>query len=205
MTYLFNDLEQKVVNYGYQKLPALLNDNNLDNLFIGPNNLLKKDRIEKVNVYSKPIYSVADLNCLSSQEKNPNAPIQILVGDSPGSNIVPISNHLICFLKLGKALTSHHNVVHGGAIATIMDEFLVKVALPFTTNHFAVTANLNIKYMKPLKFEEEDSSLDVILECFIVGRKEDRKFDVCGYLKNIEGGYRYCKGELLVVVPRSHQ
>lgn len=205
MTCPFDELEQKVVASGYEKLPALLNEDNLDNLFVGPNNLLQRDRIEEVNVYSKPIYSFVDLNRLEGQEKSTKDPIQILVGDSPGSDTVPISNHLLCFLRLGKGLTSHQNIVHGGAIATIMDEFLVKVALPFTTNNFAVTASLDIKYVKPLKFENEERLLNVVLECFVIGRKEGRKFDVSGYLKSIEGNYRYCKGELLVVVPRDCQ
>ncbi|QPG75739.1 hypothetical protein FOA43_003099 [Brettanomyces nanus] len=204
MTYLsFEDLEKEVAVAGYEHIPTLLNENNQDSLFIGHNNLLQKDRIEEVRIYSKPIYTHTELDKLINQG---SGPIQYLVEDKGNwsdTDTEPISNHLIGFFRLGKLLTSHLNVVHGGAIATLIDEFFVKVTLPLTPNSFAVTANLNIKYSKPLKFNDEDRLLEVVLECFIVKMKEHRKFTVYGYLKNIHDGYRYCKGELLVVVPKN--
>ncbi|VEU23912.1 DEKNAAC105158 [Brettanomyces naardenensis] len=198
----FSELEEQTKAAGYKQISALLNEENEDMLFVGHNNLLQKDRIEEVRIYSKPVYSQEQLNKLINQE-DADAPIQPFVTDSPSELEEPISNHLIGFLKLGKLLTSHLNVIHGGVIATLIDEFFVKVTLPLTPRSFAVTANLNIKYMKPLKFEENDRLLDVVLECFIVRMKEHRKFKVCGYLKNVHDGYRYCKGELLVIVPRN--
>ncbi|GME84129.1 unnamed protein product [Ambrosiozyma monospora] len=222
-----NQLVQEIQENGYEKQPWILNTN--EDLFTGPNNLKQKGKIESVQIYSKLIYTQDEIDYLDgtgdgkvvkylssngteknvggvgqeSVQGNENG-IKTTEGDQDQDmNRIPISNHLLGFFKLGKKLTSHLNIVHGGAIATLIDEFFVKVCLPLTPKHFAVTANLNIKYQKPLKFEKEgEPLLDVLLDCYIKFNKDNRKFTVCGGLKNVEGDYVYCFGEVLVVVPK---
>ncbi|KAI9839911.1 MAG: hypothetical protein M1819_000103 [Sarea resinae] len=53
----------------------------------------------------------------------------------------------ICFL--GTDLCGHPNIVHGGLLATLLDEGLAKCCFPTLPNRFGVTANLNINYRKP--------------------------------------------------------
>lgn len=192
--------EESVRSSGYKPLRVLFNDS--EELLIGPNNLLQRDKIEAVTLYEKLVYSQDQLEAL----QNERDVIHLMEDDedpSTDSGPEPISNHLIGFLTLGKLLTSHMNVVHGGALATLIDEFFVKVALPLTPDGFAVTANLEVKYIRPVKFEPDERTMGVILECFIDAMKEHRKFRVRGYLRNAKTGAVYCEGKLLVVVPRS--
>lgn len=191
---------------GYTQISELLNTHN-KNLFIGPNNLLDEDKIESAKIFTKPIYTKEQLAMIYPTDGlNPklwshSSAIRILKNnEDQGANPKPISNHMIGVFKLGRNLTSHMHIVHGGAIASIIDEYFVKVVLPLTPNDFAVTANLNIKYIKPIKFEEHERVIDVILDCFITDSSDGRKFNVKGALMDLKGN-KYCIGELLVAVP----
>ena len=197
---------------GYKQVSELLNTSN-KNLFIGPNNLLNEDKIESARIFTKAIYTKEQLDLLyPSDEYNPklwesSTSVQILDQQAvqhAAQNTKatsPISNHMIGVFKLGRNLTSHMHIVHGGAIAAIIDEYFVKVVFPLTPDSFAVTANLNIKYMRPIKFQEHERTIDVILDCFVVESSQGRKFTVKGALVNLQGR-KYCIGELLVVAPR---
>lgn len=183
----------KLEKNSYKKVEVLLNKTN-DKLFIGPNNLLNNDSIENIQLFSKLIYKQKDIEKLNNSDT-----LTLLDSTDLGDN--PISNHLIGIFTLGRNLTSHEHIIHGGAIAAIIDEFFVKVALPLTENNFAVTANLNIKYLKPIKIDSNNRTIDVLLNCYILNNKNNRKFTVVGSLLN-SNGVKYCAGELLVVVPR---
>lgn len=186
-------LDSKLVGAGYVEIPPLLNSTN-DDLFIGHSNLFKEGRIESIRVFQKLIGTQSEIDELSAADR-----MQLI----PNSHqpLAPISNHLIVLFTLGRQLTSHLNIVHGGAIATLIDEYFVKVALPLTPDNFAVTAGLEIKYIKPVKIDDTEPSVNVILDCFIVKNIENRKFKVKGCLRDVNGD-KYCVGELLVVVPR---
>lgn len=183
----------KLEKSSYKKVEVLLNETN-DKLFIGPNNLLNNDSIENIQLFSKLIYNQKDIEKLNNSDT-----LTLLDSTDIGDN--PISNHLIGIFTLGRNLTSHEHIIHGGAIAAIIDEFFVKVALPLTENNYAVTANLNIKYLKPIKIDSNNRTIDVLLNCYILNNKNNKKFTVVGSLLN-SNGVRYCAGELLVVVPR---
>lgn len=205
-------LVTELTNNGYKQVSELLNTSN-KNLFIGPNNLLDQDKIESARIFTKPIYTKDQLNLLyPCDEQNQrlwarSASIQILgeraiqYSQRNENSGPPISNHVVGVFKLGRNLTSHMHIVHGGAIASIIDEYFVKVVLPLTPDSFAVTANLNIKYLRPVKFEEHERTIDVLLDCFVVESSQGRKFTVKGALMDLQGN-KYCIGEILVVVPR---
>lgn len=59
-----------------------------------------------------------------------------------GKSIVSIS-------YLGPDLCGHPGVIHGGLLATILDEGLARCCFPALPNKVGMTANLNINYRKP--------------------------------------------------------
>lgn len=190
------DLVANLKKNNYVQVSELLNTTN-ENLFIGPNNLLNQDTIESATIYTKYIGNWDDVSKIYPRETVDDG-INLLDTKPCGS---PVSNHMIAIFQLGRNLTSHMHIVHGGAIASLIDEYFVKVALPLTPDDFAVTANLNIKYLRPVKFEEKERIIDVVLDCCVVKAVDGRKFTVVGSLKDLQGR-KYCVGELLVAVPR---
>lgn len=196
----------------YMQVSELLNTSN-KHLFIGPNNLLDNDKIESAMIFTKLIYDQSDIDQVYPKDEidlkswGRLAKINIVEKENNADNkhhvnSLPISNHMIGVFKLGRNLTSHMHIIHGGAIASIIDEYFVKVVLPLTPNNFAVTGSLNIKYLKPVKFKENERLIDVILECFVVSSTDNRKFNVVGSLMDLNGN-KYCIGELVVVVPQN--
>ncbi|KAI9882783.1 MAG: Aminomethyltransferase, mitochondrial, partial [Watsoniomyces obsoletus] len=53
----------------------------------------------------------------------------------------------ICFL--GEDLCGHPGIVHGGLLATLLDEGLAFCCFPALPSRIAMTANLNVNYRKP--------------------------------------------------------
>ena len=190
---------------GYSQVSHLLNSTN-DQLFIGPNNLVAPDKIEDARIYNRILTKKGEIEQLYPEGWSKNSKLTILPAAGVASDDVnfaePISSHLVGVFTLGRSLTSHLHIVHGGAIASLIDEYFVKVALPLTADNFAVTANLNIKYLRPVRFAENDRVIDVVLDCFVVENVDNRKFKVMGSLCDLNG-VKYCVGELLVVVPRN--
>lgn len=196
-------LISKLTTSNYTRVSELLNTTN-SNLFIGPNNLLDVDKVESAQIFTKLIYNEEQLRSIYAEDESASwsrsSEIRILDG-YPLDNQTPISNHMIGVFRLGRNLTSHMHIVHGGAIASLIDEYFVKVVLPLTPDNFAVTANLNIKYLRPVKFTPEQRVIDVLLDCFITKSSDGRKFTVKGSLMDMDGN-KYCVGELLVAVPK---
>lgn len=50
---------------------------------------------------------------------------------------------------VGDDMSGHPGVVHGGLLATLMDEGLARCCFPALPNKVAVTANLNVNYRQP--------------------------------------------------------
>lgn len=55
----------------------------------------------------------------------------------------------IVFYHLGSKLCGHQGIVHGGLLATLLDESLCRCGFPMLPNKLGVTASLNIKYLAP--------------------------------------------------------
>nr|XP_031858203.1 uncharacterized protein CI109_006346 [Kwoniella shandongensis]KAA5525275.1 hypothetical protein CI109_006346 [Kwoniella shandongensis] len=55
----------------------------------------------------------------------------------------------IAVLHLGRALCGHDGIIHGGLLATVLDECLGRNALMNLPSRIGVTANLNINYRSP--------------------------------------------------------
>jgi acyl-coenzyme A thioesterase PaaI-like protein len=56
----------------------------------------------------------------------------------------------VSIFYLGSDLSGHQGIVHGGMLATLLDEGLARCCFPCLPNGVGVTANLNIDYRKPV-------------------------------------------------------
>ncbi|KAJ5939699.1 hypothetical protein N7466_002833 [Penicillium verhagenii] len=56
---------------------------------------------------------------------------------------------LVSFMFLGSEICGHPGIIHGGLLATLLDEGLARCCFPALPNKVAVTANLNIDYRAP--------------------------------------------------------
>ncbi|KAF9144946.1 hypothetical protein BGX30_010896 [Mortierella sp. GBA39] len=61
---------------------------------------------------------------------------------------------IVLFLHLGRSLCGHDGIIHGGLLATLLDEATGMVALPNLPYHIGFTANLNLNYRKPVKADQ---------------------------------------------------
>ncbi|KAL9092290.1 MAG: hypothetical protein Q9165_004464 [Trypethelium subeluteriae] len=61
---------------------------------------------------------------------------------------------LVSLQYLGPALCGHPGIVHGGLLATLLDEGLARCCFPALPNRVGVTASLNIAYKKPCRAEQ---------------------------------------------------
>lgn len=55
---------------------------------------------------------------------------------------------------LGRDLCGHDGIVHGGLLATILDEALARCCFPALPNKIGVTANLNVNYRRPTRADQ---------------------------------------------------
>ncbi|KAI5288074.1 hypothetical protein KEM52_001316 [Ascosphaera acerosa] len=56
---------------------------------------------------------------------------------------------LVSISHLGTAVSGHPGIVHGGLLATMLDEGLARCCFPALPNKVGVTANLNVDYRRP--------------------------------------------------------
>ncbi|KAF9352738.1 hypothetical protein BGX26_009487 [Mortierella sp. AD094] len=61
---------------------------------------------------------------------------------------------IVLFMHLGRSLCGHDRIIHGGLLATLLDEATGMIALPNLPFHIGFTANLNINYRKPVKADQ---------------------------------------------------
>ena len=78
----------------------------------------------------------------------------------PGRLVVPPlaflergGRSLVMVLYVGGDLCGHPGVVHGGALATLVDEGLARCCFQALPNKIGMTANLNMNYRKPIPAE----------------------------------------------------
>lgn len=82
----------------------------------------------------------------------------LTAGTLAGPDMIPVpplifnrkdGGAMYCFFYVGNSLSGHPGVVHGGFLATMLDEGLARCAFPVLPNKVGVTASLNINYRKP--------------------------------------------------------
>lgn len=81
------------------------------------------------------------------------------------------------FYHVGTKLDGHDGIVHGGLLATLIDEGLTRCGFPFLPSKYGVTANLNLNYRAPVK-----ANSYIVLEATVTevkGRKVVIKGRLC--------------------------
>lgn len=112
------------------------------------NPLIKKLQAEGKWTVSRPHLKIpAHLKAASftgghllADDKIPVPPIVFSAGDG---------KELVSVIYLGKGVCGHPGIVHGGLLATLMDEGLARTCFAALPNKVGVTANLNIDYRAP--------------------------------------------------------
>ncbi|KAK6457337.1 HotDog domain-containing protein [Scheffersomyces xylosifermentans] len=83
-------------------------------------------------------------------------------------------NYSLTFFQLGNKLSGHSGIVHGGLLATLLDELTCRLAFQNFESKKGVTANLNINYKKPTYTDNY-----VLIKCELL-KKTGRKCWVKG-------------------------
>ncbi|KAK5094703.1 hypothetical protein LTR70_003907 [Exophiala xenobiotica] len=82
----------------------------------------------------------------------------LTAGTLSGRDMIPVppyyfnhkdGNNMFCIFYVGTHVSGHPGIVHGGFLATMLDEGLARCAFPALPNKVGVTAQLNIAYKKP--------------------------------------------------------
>ena len=108
---------------------------------------------------------------------------------------------IIIIYYLGADLCGHPGVVHGGLLATILDEGMARCCFPALPNKVGMTANLTVNYRKPLPSESF-----VVLRAWtrkVDGRKAWVEGRVEGLGDGVEGdGNVFVEANALFIEPR---
>ncbi|KAF1816920.1 hypothetical protein P152DRAFT_426333 [Eremomyces bilateralis CBS 781.70] len=96
---------------------------------------------------------------------------------------------MIALYYLGKSLCGHPGIVHGGLLATLMDEGLARCCFESLPNKVGMTASLKIDYRLPCKAEQW-----VVLRARTT-KTEGRKAWVVGKLMALESPEEWMEGE----------
>ncbi|PWY83494.1 hypothetical protein BO70DRAFT_335548 [Aspergillus heteromorphus CBS 117.55] len=107
---------------------------------------------------------------------------------------------VVNYAYLGLGLEGWPTIVHGGLLATVMDENLARVAIRHFPERTAVTANLQLQYRRPVssnKFYTFHATLDE-------GRSTDRKAWVNGEVRDAKGNV-CVEATGLFVVPKDYK
>ncbi|KAG9286196.1 hypothetical protein G9A89_014182 [Geosiphon pyriformis] len=98
---------------------------------------------------------------------------------------------LVAFLHIGRDMCSHDGIVHGGLLATIMDEILARTVIPCLPDLNGATAFLHINYRAPCV-------ADQFVKCSgKVTKLEGRKGFVEGKIETLENGLLIVDGNAL--------
>lgn len=110
---------------------------------------------------------------------------------------------LVSLFYLGDQLCGHPGIIHGGMLATLLDEGLARCCFPALPSHVGVTANLKVDYRKPAK-----AGAYYVMRAETV-KVEGRKAWVRGWIEDMvdetkgETATRYVEAEALFIEPRN--
>ncbi|KAI0040702.1 Thioesterase/thiol ester dehydrase-isomerase [Auriscalpium vulgare] len=84
-------------------------------------------------------------------------------------------------LHVGRGLCGHDGIVHGGLLATLLDESMGRTAILNLPDKIGVTANLNVNYKAPTRADQF-----IVLRVRLV-EKAGRKTRVAGAVEDLDG------------------
>ncbi|THH30535.1 hypothetical protein EUX98_g3663 [Antrodiella citrinella] len=85
------------------------------------------------------------------------------------------------FLHVGRGLCGHEGIIHGGLLATLLDESLGRIALLNLPDKIGVTANLNLNYRAPTRADQF-----IVIKTRLLEQK-GRKVVVAGSIEDLQG------------------
>lgn len=111
--------------------------------------------------------------------------------------IEPKTKEVYAVVRLGEKMCGHTGIVHGGCIATLIDEIC---AWTFHTNGHGAgfTANLNINYRRPLP-----SNITILVKCS-VAEVSGRKVYIDCILEDGDKN-KYSDGKALFIIPKKKE
>ncbi|KAK9895432.1 Thioesterase/thiol ester dehydrase-isomerase [Cystobasidium minutum MCA 4210] len=93
----------------------------------------------------------------------------------------PDNKECIAIMHIGQKMCGHNGIVHGGLLATILDEAIARPAFFMVPNRVAMTAYLNVRYKAP-------TPADTFIVVRVQGdRAEGRKAWASGTISNLDG------------------
>ncbi|KAI9323097.1 HotDog domain-containing protein [Dichotomocladium elegans] len=107
------------------------------------------------------------------------------------------STECIIVAHLGRNMCGHEGIVHGGLLATLLDEHLAYITLPSLPNYTGFTANLNVDYRKPVKAEQW-----VVIRGKL-DRVEGRKAYANAWIETAADGTLLTEASALYISPRT--
>ncbi|HEY5094623.1 MAG TPA: PaaI family thioesterase [Candidatus Eremiobacteraceae bacterium] len=111
-----------------------------------------------------------DRRCFACGPENPNGlHMQFEYGDGVAT----------CTVEPGQAFAGWSNIMHGGIVATLLDEAMAHATL--TTGERAVTARLEVRFRKPVPTGDS-----LVVEGRVTGRR-GRVLEVSGVLRGADG------------------
>ncbi|KAG8709881.1 hypothetical protein FRC09_000419 [Ceratobasidium sp. 395] len=102
----------------------------------------------------------------------------------------------LVIVHVGRSLCGHDGIVHGGLLATLLDESLARTALLNLPAKVGVTANLSINYRAPAR-ADQFISIRTRLE-----KLEGRKATVTGEVRSVESDEVLTTANALFVQPK---
>lgn len=112
----------------------------------------------------------------------------------------PSNNYSLTFLTLGSMLSGHSGIVHGGLLATLLDELTCRLAFQNFESKRGVTASLTVSYKKPTFTDG-----NVVIRCEVI-KKLGRKCWVRGSVYELKDddfeNNLLVESEVLVIEPR---
>ncbi|KAF4985199.1 hypothetical protein FDECE_16740 [Fusarium decemcellulare] len=103
---------------------------------------------------------------------------------------------LLAFYHLGRRLSGHSGLVHGGISAVLLDECMGRASFPRLDGKIAVTANLTLNYKSPIPVDS------IILVRADVTEVQGRKAWVRGVIENAEDGQVLVEATGLYIEPK---
>ncbi|KAJ6500928.1 HotDog domain-containing protein [Mycena sanguinolenta] len=113
----------------------------------------------------------------------------------PLARVKKDESEAVMFVHLGRGLCGHDGIVHGGMLATLLDEALGRNAIINLPDKVGVTATLSLKYKAPTRADQF-----VVIRTHLVELK-GRKARVAGRVETLEGEV-LVEAETLFIQPR---
>ncbi|OJA21350.1 hypothetical protein AZE42_10447 [Rhizopogon vesiculosus] len=93
----------------------------------------------------------------------------------------------VLVVHVGRGLCGHDGIIHGGLLATILDESLARTAIINLPDKIDVTADLSINYRSPTFADQYPASIQFIVVRISLVDKTGRKTKVTGEVEDLKG------------------